>query len=361
MSDLPEPMTPLDCDLRDFPRMAIDVPRLMSSEFNALASRNPIAWMVGHKLWYRSWHQVPAASIPDDDDQLCHLAELGFDLKTFRKAKTIALRGWVKCSDGRLYHPHVAELALGSWIDKLLQRLSSGAGHAQRYHHEFDPEPLEAQLRVAAEHLMRRNPAAKAFDKLRRRRSRAPADDLPPAGDTLATGSATGGAKTAKSPAKREGERVTLPERAPSAQPPPSDLAKEAWDRGVALLTGQGRSRAASARTFIGQLLRDNRLEPGDLLPSIVRAEGLKTPDPQGYLRQAARAVAERKGKAVSQLVEPVRDWTLTRWRLAAENFAATGEWGETMGPPPGQPGCLVPSEALTGADVIPLQRRAVP
>lgn len=68
---LPEPLTPPDCDLRDFGRIMIDITRLFGSSFNAKASRHPLAWMLGHKLWYRSWHQLPAASLPDDDDELC--------------------------------------------------------------------------------------------------------------------------------------------------------------------------------------------------------------------------------------------------------------------------------------------------
>ena len=64
-----EPLTPPGCDLRDFPKPMIDIPRLFASGFNGTASRNPLAWMIGHKLWYRSWHQVPAGSLPDYDDE----------------------------------------------------------------------------------------------------------------------------------------------------------------------------------------------------------------------------------------------------------------------------------------------------
>ncbi len=122
MTDLPPPPVPADCDLTDFPGMMLDVRRLFASSFNAAASTNPLAWMCGTKLWMRSWHQVPAASLPDDDAQLCHLAELGFDLKSWRKVRALALRNWVKCSDGLLYHPVEAEKALDAWNRKLEQR-----------------------------------------------------------------------------------------------------------------------------------------------------------------------------------------------------------------------------------------------
>nr|WP_317892395.1 hypothetical protein [uncultured Sphingomonas sp.] len=119
---LPAPLSPPDCDLRDFRQMFLDVGRLFGSTFNAKASRNPLAWMLGHKLWYRSWHQLPAGSLPDDDDELCYLAELGFDRATWDSARALAMHGWIKCSDGRLYHPVIAEKAAEAWRGKLQQR-----------------------------------------------------------------------------------------------------------------------------------------------------------------------------------------------------------------------------------------------
>lgn len=169
--------------------------RLFASGFNASASRNPTAWMVGHKLWYRSWHQVPAASLPDDDGELCHLAELGFDLKTFAKVKAVAMRGWIKCGDGLLYHPVVAEAALEAWIRKLQQRLSSGAGNAKRYGHDFDPLPIEAKINVAIGMLGNLNPASKAIPKAKRGNSQAApggsATGTPPASQETGTGTGT--------------------------------------------------------------------------------------------------------------------------------------------------------------------------
>ena len=180
MNDAPAPLTPPDCDLRDFPRMMIDIPRLFASSFNATASRSPLAWMIGHKLWYRSWHQVPAASLPDDDDALCHLAEMGFDLKTFRKIRDVAMRGWVKCSDGRLYHHAVAGIALEAWIEKLHQKISSGAGNAKRWKCEFDAAPIEIEIQTTIALLMRVNPDSRSIAKAQRRASQRNPDGIPP-------------------------------------------------------------------------------------------------------------------------------------------------------------------------------------
>ena len=49
----------------------------------------------------------------------------------------------MKCDDGRLYHPVVAEFALGAWLEKLARRLSSGAGNAKRWGQEFDSAPVK--------------------------------------------------------------------------------------------------------------------------------------------------------------------------------------------------------------------------
>jgi hypothetical protein len=142
---LPEPMTPPDCDLRNFPGMMVDVHRLMSSTFNATASRTPLAWMVGHKLWYRAWHQVPAASLPDDEGELCYLSELGFDAKSFRKIRDLAMRGWVKCRDGRLYHPVMAEVALSAWRGKLIQKWRTECQRIKKHNQRHaDREPVPA-------------------------------------------------------------------------------------------------------------------------------------------------------------------------------------------------------------------------
>jgi hypothetical protein len=133
MTDLPDPPVPANCDLRDFPRIMIDITRLFGSSFNATASRNPLAWMIGHKLWYRSWQQVPASSLPNDDDELCYLAELGFDLASFQSVRDLAMRGWVLCSDGRLYHPVVAEAARDAFGRKLQKRFATECSRIKKF------------------------------------------------------------------------------------------------------------------------------------------------------------------------------------------------------------------------------------
>ncbi|MCP1258537.1 DUF1376 domain-containing protein [Acetobacter lambici] len=97
--------------------MALDVTRLMDSDIFALSSGDEFKAAIA--LWCKAWLQVPAASLPDDDRVLAHLSCSG---SKWKKVKPMALRGWVKCADGRLYHSVVAEKALLAWKARVAQR-----------------------------------------------------------------------------------------------------------------------------------------------------------------------------------------------------------------------------------------------
>lgn len=130
MSDLPDPLVPAEVDLTDFGYMPLDIRRLLTSETWIEAADDP---KIGHAsvcLWCESWHQVPAASLPANDKVLARLAMC--DAKTWARIRTKVLAGWVKCSDGLLYHPVVAEKARESWKVKLAQRARTRAATEAR-------------------------------------------------------------------------------------------------------------------------------------------------------------------------------------------------------------------------------------
>lgn len=110
---LPAPPVPPEADLKDFPFTPMYRARLFGSSFHARA--NDAEWRAGVTLWLKSQDQVPAGSLPDDDVQLCRLAELGRDLKTWKKIRAMALHGWYLCTDGRLYNDVVAEIVNDQW------------------------------------------------------------------------------------------------------------------------------------------------------------------------------------------------------------------------------------------------------
>jgi hypothetical protein len=97
--------------------MPMDVVRVLDSDLFALSTGDE--FKASLSLWCKAWLQVPAASLPDDDRVLAHLSGAG---TRWRRVKEMALRGWVKCSDGRLYHPVIAEKAAEAWKHRLAQR-----------------------------------------------------------------------------------------------------------------------------------------------------------------------------------------------------------------------------------------------
>ena len=144
------PLTPHDCDLRDFAFMPLDVVRLRDSDLVAMESAE--AFRAAVMLWCASWHQLPAASLPDDDRVLANLAGYGRVVKEWQKEREGALRGWVKCDDGRLYHPVVAEKAVEAWRGKLERQWRTECArikkHAQRQQIELDVPEFEAWMKA---------------------------------------------------------------------------------------------------------------------------------------------------------------------------------------------------------------------
>lgn len=117
---LPPPPVPADADLRHYDDMPLEVRRLRDSEFAGVADAE--VFRCGLLSWCASWHQVPAGSLPNNDADLCRLVGLGRDLKTWRRIKTGALRGWMPFADGRLYHPVVSAKVIAGWNGTRLNR-----------------------------------------------------------------------------------------------------------------------------------------------------------------------------------------------------------------------------------------------
>lgn len=127
MSDLPAPMTPPDCDLRGLTFMPLDVVRLGDSDLFAISTGAEFKAAVA--LWCKAWLQVPAASLPNDERVLAHLSGAG---PQWRRVRDVALRGWVLCSDGRLYHPVIAEKAIAAFSARIKRRVAVSSFHEKR-------------------------------------------------------------------------------------------------------------------------------------------------------------------------------------------------------------------------------------
>jgi Protein of unknown function (DUF1376) len=117
---LPPPLVSTKVDLTDFKFMPLEVARLRRSKAWLICKRRPEVAFYMLNLWTASWHERPASSLEDDDDVLADAAMCPPD--RWSEVKADVLRGWIKCSDGRLYHPVVAEKALEAWNGKLMKR-----------------------------------------------------------------------------------------------------------------------------------------------------------------------------------------------------------------------------------------------
>ena len=127
----PAPLVPAEVDLRGYEFMPLYGDRLFKSETWIGAS--PAAKEAMLKLWWHGYaKEVPAGSLPNDDTFLADYAGYGVAVRLWLKVKAQALRGWVLCGDGRLYHPFVTELAMEAWEFKKAQRDRTEAARKAR-------------------------------------------------------------------------------------------------------------------------------------------------------------------------------------------------------------------------------------
>lgn len=126
----PYPLVPPEVDLRDFGFMPLDVATLMSSSLWVKSKKDPRVGHAAVSLWCKAWHEVPAASLPNDDELLADFA--GCDEVEFARIKERVLSNFVLCSDGRLYHETVAKKALEAWDAKVARMERTRAATAAR-------------------------------------------------------------------------------------------------------------------------------------------------------------------------------------------------------------------------------------
>lgn len=111
---LPIPLVPAEVDLRDIPCMPVNVAKFLREFHREL--RNSDVMLAELMLNTTAWHQLPAGSLPTDDEQLSHYSTLSHS--SWLRVRSEVLNGWTLCSDGRLHHSEVAGLVLKAWKKK---------------------------------------------------------------------------------------------------------------------------------------------------------------------------------------------------------------------------------------------------
>lgn len=126
----PPPLVPEDCDLAGMDSMMLDVGRLRKSRLTLVAKRRPELGWISVLLWGAAWNEAPAASIENDDDVLADRAMVSPE--RWAEIKDELMGPWVLCSNGRWYHPVVAEKANELWAGRLRKRHEMENGRAAK-------------------------------------------------------------------------------------------------------------------------------------------------------------------------------------------------------------------------------------
>lgn len=328
MTDLPEPFVSAECDLKDFAFTPIYRARLFGSSFHSHATDSE--WRAGVTLWLKSQDQSPAGSLPDDDVELCRLAELGRDLKAWRKLRVGALHGWVTCSDGRLYNKVVAEVVKDQWQGKIDQRnktLKARIAALEKRLSQTESAAVKADIESLLQDLRH---------ALSQNQKRSVTED--------ATGTVT--ASKGQGQGERQGEGLDKPPIPPRGaerfaefwkayphrgdHPDPEAPARVEFLRALengcsvdAIIAGAGAYAAA---------IRADSVEPRYVLTAKKWLRGGCWDGAKPQLRADAPA-------------EVTEHYALRR---ALDRFRENGFWmPEVYGPKPGEPGCRIPRDLL--------------
>jgi hypothetical protein len=104
-NDLPDPPYPADVRARGW-QFQLDVERIENSDTWLLAPKDMRPWLL--LLWMKCWTQAPCGSLPASDELIA--ARIDMEPRVFAANRDALLRGWYRCTDGRLYHPVITEL-----------------------------------------------------------------------------------------------------------------------------------------------------------------------------------------------------------------------------------------------------------
>lgn len=328
-------LTPSDCDLRGLGYMPLDVQRLRDSDL-AIGSTGD-EFKAAVLLWCVSWSQVPAASLPDDDRKLAALIRM--DGKAWKKVREVALSGWVKCVDGRLYHSVVAEKAREAWKDRTKYREKRDKDRARLEAWRAGQKPADETSSHGDGNAIETRSETHVETRF---------ETLP---EEKRTGSGVEGIEDADASFVLSGE----PKR---TRPDPAAEALEVWNV-MAARTGLAKARSLDAgrRTAIRARLADGGPKAWkEAITAVERSPHCRGENDRGW-RADLDFVCQPKswrrllegfygGKAASA-ADQGADWPDSRWAMAIDMWRADGSWGESLGPPPGQPGCRVPTHLL--------------
>jgi hypothetical protein len=111
MANTPEPPISSDANVRSIADMPLAVETIFA--FAKEVSLQVLGAAMLLRCW--AWHQVPTGSLLDNDEALAAMVGLRRDV--WQRLRALALDGFARCSDGRLYHHGIVERALAVLAD----------------------------------------------------------------------------------------------------------------------------------------------------------------------------------------------------------------------------------------------------
>ncbi|GEP06435.1 DUF1376 domain-containing protein [Methylobacterium oxalidis] len=371
-SDLPAPLVPLETDIQGLPAFMLDVERLFASELWALSSGEEFKAAVA--LWGRAWQQIPAGSLPNDERLLAAFSGAG---PRWRKVRDMALRGFVLCSDGRLYHRTLCADVLRAAKSKEERRQRTAAASKARRAKGDGGEPPPS----GGKNVNENNETAHRNDGRHDHRNGARHDDRNEVRHEDRNDAPTMTSRTPlRVPIDRTGQNREENIPAAACDPVPREAAgpRPAWNTRENFDRIERRCRAALA----GGGPQDLRIGPiaklevegldleAEIIPALldieasarvpIRTWGVyadRVAERVTVQRQTQAAQGLRPVPAAPGLAEDLIDlgvhgrWPEETLRTAIERFRQTKFWAEGIfGPPPGEPRCRVPSRLLLEA-----------
>jgi hypothetical protein len=356
-SERPAPFVPLDVDLRDFRYMKLYGDDMLESDTWWESSHEEK--VVALTSWWRSWHQVPAGSLPNDEVRLARMLGYG-TVDQFRPIRERGLRGWTECSDGRLYHKVVCRIVLEAWNKKRLHAWGKEKERIRKRNkgrpaHDQIPEPPEPE----SVHLRLPIKLGEGSAGIPAERSGFPAEKsgVPmeesgfPA-DFRRTSPESPAENALKGEGEGEGEGEG--KRKSAAALTPSAIV-EAFDETRARLFGEARRRTRPYRSDLATAKRwiDAGADAAlcqEVFARLCGARQAAGAEPPGSLNFFDGAVMEALQRRAAQPAQPA-DLERERWRRRFRQFFANGLWLSNWGRRPGDEGsreqALYPREML--------------
>jgi hypothetical protein len=325
-----EPFTTPDLDLRDFPYMPLDVLRLRDSETAILCTGDEFRAAV--LLWCAAWHQVPAASLPNDDRLLASLAGCGRDRKLWTTIREGALRGFVECDDGRLYHPVIAEKAIEAESKRRTQSArTKAATEARRRQNDRRDETRDDKRHGAR------------VDQRNDQRD----DDRDDSRNVVQEKGREG--------KRREEEYSKASTASGTAREGPTDEA--GWLRVQVVQAYEAANVPFTPDTAHAEVLVSQGFN-AKLCAAVIREGIAKNPTVRSlkYFDGAIREAHEKRPKNGSGGTDPPKKITDKRHAELSVKIWREGKWPSTWGPEPDQPGCRIVPELLTQLGIIPAE-----